>query len=325
MLGDGSGHCREMSLAGRIFYHLWHRPTGAIRESYRHGGPWVQYAAARARGEMIAAAATLPPLPVCPGEPRRVHFLTGRRFAYQTAFCLHSLAKHCRAPIAPEFYDDGTLDSSSGKLLLGLTPSAAIHSAAGLRARLDEFLPASRYPVLRERWLNYPHLRKIVDVHLGRSGWRLVLDSDLLFWREPNFLIDWLLSPDRPLYATDCEENYGYPRGSLEKIAGCPVPPRVNVGLCGLQSETIDWEYLEQASATLIGQHGTNYYLEQALVALLVARHPTPCAVAPAADYLTYPNSTEISAPTAVMHHYVDLSRDGYHRRAWRALLIDKT
>ncbi|MBC8011415.1 MAG: glycosyl transferase, partial [Burkholderiales bacterium] len=167
----------------------------------------------------------------------------------------------------------------------------------------------------------YPHLRKIVDVHLGRAGWRLVLDSDLLFWREPRLLLDWAAAPDRPLHATDCVENYGYPRATLERIAGAPLPRLVNVGLCGLRSDTLDWDFLEHATATLLREHGTSYYLEQALVALLAARHPGPCAVTPAGDYVTYPSSAEIDAPSAVMHHYVDLSRDTYHLRAWRRAL----
>src|SRR5690606_10908337 len=130
---------------------------------------------------------------------------------------------------------------------------------------------------------------KLTDVHAGRVGWRLVLASDLLFWREPRFLLDWAAAPDRPLHAVDCEENYGYTRPLLEKIAGAPVPPRINVGLCGLRSDTIDWDFLEHATAALIAAERTSYYLEQALVALLVARGG-PAAAAPVADYITLPS-----------------------------------
>lgn len=310
-----------MSLAGQTLYHLWHRPLGMARESLRHGGPLAQLRTARGRSAMIAAAATLPASPARPGAPRPLHFLTGRRFAYQTAFCLHSLARRSGVSFAPEFYDDGSLDAPSRDLLLRIAPQGRIHDSATLRARLDEFLPVARFPSLRDRWERYPHIRKIIDVHLGREGWRLVLDSDLLFWREPRFLLDWLAAPDRPLHAVDCEENYGYPRLVLEKLAGLPVPRLVNVGLCALRSDAIDWEFLEHASASLIRAHGTSYYLEQALVALLVARASGHRAIAPAEDYVTYPSPAEIARPAAVMHHYVDLSRDAYHRHAWRLCL----
>lgn len=311
-----------MSIAGRLLYQLWHRPKGAIKNSWRRGGPLKQLAVARGRREMIAVSRTLPPVPDRPGRAAAVHLLTGNRFAYQSAFCVHTLARHSQVTIAPEFYDDGSLDGSTRDLLLRVAPRATIHDFAILRDRLETVLPQSRFPTLRERWVNYPHIRKLIDVHAGRSGWRLVLDSDLLFWREPTFLLDWLAAPDRALFAVDCEENYGYPRATMERIAGAPIPPLVNVGVCGWRSETIDWEFLEHASARLIHEHGTSYYLEQALVALLAARHPGPCAVAPTSDYITYPGREEISHPSAAMHHYVDLSRDKYHMHAWRKALL---
>jgi len=311
-----------MSLSGRLIYNLWHRPLAAARNSMRHGGPFVQARNTRGERAMRIASAQLPPFPVRdPAKgPFTVNLLTGRKFVHQTAFCLHSLARVCPGPLHVEIYDDGSLDNESSALLRSFSPTLCIHDFAEIQTRLDEFLPTARYPVLRERWLNYPHIRKLIDVHLGRTGWRLVLDSDLLFWREPLFLLDWANATDRPLHATDCRENYGYTRPLLEKIAGCPLPPLVNVGLCGLHSNAIDWDFLEHDSATLIEAENTSYYLEQGLVALLVARHGN-AAIAPVRDYLTMPSSEEIARPTAVMHHYVDLARGPYYRTAWRAFV----
>jgi hypothetical protein len=153
-------------------------------------------------------------------------------------------------------------------------------------------------------------------VHVASAGWKLVIDSDLLFFRRPDFVLDWLASPDRPLHATDCVESYGYSRPLMESLIASPVPALVNVGLCGLRSEEIDWERLEHWIARLHAAERTNYYLEQALVALLVAGRT--CAVAPAADYITRPSLAEIRQPTAVMHHYVDTAKRGYYRHAWR-------
>ncbi|MEO0054870.1 MAG: hypothetical protein RLZZ50_817, partial [Verrucomicrobiota bacterium] len=242
-----------MSLPGQILYQCWHRPVAAARNSIRRGGPIAQWRAARGRAAMQATALSLPLPPARePGAAFSVHLLTGRRFAYQTAFCLHSLAKHSPLRLAPELYDDGTFDEASRAIVLRLFPDAVIHRQSDTIARLDDALPASRFPVLRERWLNYPHIRKLTDVHAGRTGWRLVLDSDLLFWREPRLLIDWSTTPDRPLLATDCAENYGYPRPVLERLAGRPLPERLNVGLCGFRSDSIDWDFLEHAASALI-------------------------------------------------------------------------
>jgi len=310
-----------MSLPGKLLYQCWHRPLAALHHSHRHGGPFAQWQAARGRRAMERAAATLPAPPVRSGPEFPVHLLTGRRFIFQTVFCLHTLARHCPTPLGPTLYDDGSLDDDSRALILRLFPGTRIRDHALLRARLDQYLPAARYPVLRDRWEKYPHIRKLIDVHLGADGWSLVLDSDLLFWREPRLLLEWVRSPHQPLQATDCAENYGYSRELLTRVAGAPVPTLLNVGLCGLNSGTLDWDFLEYASATLIREAGTSYYLEQALVALLVARTAGGGIAAPYADYLTLPSPSEIAHPTAVMHHYVDTSRHGYQTVAWRHCL----
>jgi hypothetical protein len=269
---------------------------------------------------MEAVAAHLPPFPIRPGQPLVVHLLTGKRFAYQTAFCLSSLARHCPIPVHAEIHDDGSLDPASAALLTRLSPALVIHSHAEILARLNEHLPTSRYPTLRERWLNYPNLRKLIDVHLARTGWRLVLDSDLLFFRTPSVLIDWSRAPDRPLHAVDCTESYGYSRALMERLAGATIPPLVNVGICGLRSDSLDWDELEHWCATLMREERTSYYLEQALCAMLMARISAR-TIAPAADYITLPSPAEIAAPTAVMHHYVDTAKRGYFRTAWRLAL----
>jgi hypothetical protein len=58
------------------------------------------------------------------------------------------------------------------------------------------------------------------------------------------------------------------------------------------------------------------YYQEQALVALMLAGHDAQCL--PSRDYLLLPDEAECRRPTAALHHYVDLSKRGYFRHAWR-------
>ncbi|MBC7365664.1 MAG: glycosyl transferase [Undibacterium sp.] len=306
-----------MSVLGKILYQLWHRPYGTMRQSLQHGGPWAERETGRQRREMEIAAATLPPLPEFPGtKPITLHLMTGRRFWYQTAFCLHSFARSAGTTLHAVIYDDGSIDATTAHLLTRLGPGVTIRFQSELRAQLDRLLPAARFPVLRERWENYPNIRKLIDVHLGSTGWKLVIDSDLLFFRRPDLLLAWAATPDRPLHAVDCEESYGYSRPLLAKLAGAPIPSLVNVGLCGLRSEALDWAELEAWTAELQAKEKTSYYLEQALVAIITARQP--CTVAPAADYVTLPTRAEVLTPRAVMHHYVAHAKRWYFRHGWR-------
>ena len=304
---------------GRVWYLLYPLPAGRVMRSWREGGPVNQWITERHRREMEAAAARLPALPEFPGTaPVTLHLLTGRMFWYQTAFCLHSFARAAQTTVHAEIYDDGSIDAGCAACLRRLGGSVRLHAAGEIRAQLDRHLPTEKFSVLRERWLHYPNIRKLTDVHLGSTGWKLVVDSDLLFFRRPALLLDWFAEPERPLHAVDCQESYGYSRPLLERLAGAPLPARVNVGICGLRSEALDWNELEAWCAELIAKERPHYYLEQALVAMLAARQP--CTVAPAADYITMPDRSEVMAPRAVMHHYVDTSRRWLYRHGWRQI-----
>lgn len=306
---------------GRAAYLLWHAPAGAVKKSAAAGGPLQQWRDARGRRAMERAAAALPTArtPTATHLPE-LHFLTGRRFWYQTAFCLHSLQLYSGLVFRAVFLDDGSLEPESAARLRALFPAAEIRLRAENDARLTALLPPARFPALHaERRRPYPNFLKLTDAHAGARGWRLVLDSDMLFFRRPDFLLAWLAAPDRPLHMVDIENAYGYPLPLMAELAGAPIPPLVNVGLAGLQSDRIDWEQLEFWCRRLIETRGASYYLEQALVAMLAAGRS--CAVAPAGDYLLAPNETECRAPTAVMHHYVAASKRGYFRQAWRRIV----
>lgn len=308
---------RQMSL-GRLAYTTIYRPFGQICTSLSEGGPFVQRRTRQGRCAMEQTAFTLPLLSAqTKGAPLTLYIMTGGRFWYQTVFCLWTFARQSHRALAPVIIDDGSLTPVQSDALLRLFPSTRILRREDNLSRLESLLPQKKFPVLHDRWHHYPHIRKIIDVHLGSSGWKLVLDSDLLFFRNPGFLLDWLASPSRPLHAVDCTESYGYSRSLMESLVGAPIPALVNVGLCGLRSDDIDWQQLESWCGAMIAREKTHYYLEQALVAMLAARQQ-PCAVAPAHDYLTLPPKKEALHPTAVMHHYVASAKRWYFQTAWR-------
>jgi hypothetical protein len=302
---------------GRLAYRLWHAPVGIVRRSIDAGGPLEQWRDHQAHAAMTVAAAQLSPqdLPLATGWPE-IHFLTGARFWDQTALCLYSLQRHAGQALPAVFHDDGSATDTIADRLGRLFPHARWRRHAEIVAMLDQHLPVARFPVLRERWAAYPNIRKLIDVHVGSRGWKLVLDSDMLFFRRPEFLLAWLAAPARPLHLVDVEESYGYSPALMRSLAGSPIPPLVNVGITGLASESLDWERLERWCRELIAAEGTSYYLEQALIAMLVAGQS--CAVAPAADYIVLPSPEECRAPRAVLHHYVAGSKRGYFRHAWR-------
>jgi hypothetical protein len=197
-------------------------------------------------------------------------------------------------------------------------PGLQVQGATDIEGVLDKYLPAKKFPVLRHRRHVYPHLRKLTDVHAGSAGWKLVLDSDMLFHRRPDFLLDWISNPDRPCYMLDVENAYGYTIGLMTELAGKPIPSRVNVGMCGLRSDMIDWEMLEIWCKMLLDREGSHYLLEQALTAMLLAG--TSCAIAPPDQYIVRPDRAETEHPQAALHHYVAESKARYFQFGWKYL-----
>lgn len=305
-----------MSITGRLLYTLYHHPVGVVRQCLAEGGPFEQRRTAAGRVEMVATARELPPLPAVPQSPLKLHLLTGSRFWDQTAFCLWTFAGQSGRLLAPVIYDDGTLQTEHRETLARLFPLARFVPQRDAIEKLDELLPRGRFPVLRERWQNYPNIRKLIDPHVGESGWKLVIDSDLLFFRPPKLLVEWLDAPSSPLHAIDCETSYGYSRPLMNGLAGHTVGELVNVGLTGLNSSELDWDRIESMCATLIAREKPHYYLEQALIAMLMAGRS--CTIAPAAEYVTYPKLPEAIDCRATMHHYVASSKRWYFQHCWR-------
>jgi hypothetical protein len=305
---------------GRLAYRFYYAPIGAVRTSFAAGGPIEQWRTARGRAAMERAARDrLPPIPPPPADApaTAVHVLTGRTLWYQTAFMLHSLARF--QPVRVVVHDDGTLAGAPAAALARIIPWATFVPSTETEATLDRVLPRARFPFLRARRDELVLFRKILDVHAGASGWRLFLDSDMLFFWPPARLREWLRTPDRAIHMIDVEQSYGYDPRLLSELAGASVPPLVNTGMLGLRSETFDWDRLEHACGEMIRRCGTHYYQEQAVVAVHLATQPH--AAFPREDYVVRPEPPEAEACRAILHHYVAGTKRWYFRANWRRVL----
>ncbi len=304
---------------GKIIYNIYYRPLAGFNRIKKLG--IINFLiTGYARRQMVLAAYNLkeinkPDLPVYP-----VYILTGKKYWYQTAFCLYSLQKVSGSiRFNAILIDDGTFDDELTKQVLSQFPGIKIQRADETENRLKQHLPATRYPALHKKRENYPHIRKLIDVHAGQTGWKMVIDSDMLFFKEPKLVEDWLKKPDLPFLLQDIKYAYYYTAGLMFQLAGEYVLPNLNVGIIGLESQNINWDNLESWIVALEAQEGTNYLLEQALSAMIVAGKPV--IVASKDDYRVLPDEQETRSPQAVLHHYVAESKEWYFKYAWRLIL----
>lgn len=303
---------------GHLKTLLYRRPKEQLR-LLRSWGPRSYFLIDQWKREMANAARWLPPLSYSDTNnslPLEVWYLTGYNFWYQTAFCAWTLAFHSDKPIALNIVDDGTLTPDIEAELRRLFPKGRTIWCYHATENFNSLLPKENFPVLHKLRTDYVHIRKLIDIHLGSSGSKLVLDSDMLFLQRPDELLSWLDQPNQPCLMVDCEESYGYSRELMEELAGAPIPPLLNVGICGLASESINWEELEQWCQILVEREGGCYYLEQALVAMLAARIAP--RVMPRTSYITFPTRQQMLAGEGVLQHYVADSKAWYFGEAWR-------
>lgn len=301
---------------GSIVYRTYHKPKSFVKECLRRGANnmvidyWSQIQMEQAAYHLFNVSKHKDK------DTFNIYFLSGQRFWYQTCFCAYSMAQNTDVNLRPIIYDDGTLTRKYIEAIQRIFPYAVVVGVKEIEEQVNQHLPISKFPYLRERRANYPNIRKLTDIHIGSQGWKLVLDSDMLFFRQPTFLIDWLKSPLQPCHMVDTETSYGYSDNLMSSLAQAKLPDRLNVGICGLNSSAIDWEQLEFWCKTLIEQEGTHYYQEQALVAMMLANHS--CMVAPAEDYIVMPDRAEAILPKAILHHYVSDSKPWYFRYGWK-------
>jgi hypothetical protein len=297
---------------GRLVYLLYHYP----RSVWRDGFVW-HYHLWKGRREMTAAVGTLSPPPLPPGPSVRIHYLTGKRYVPLTIISALSAQHAMGRAVQPVLCDDGSLDEADAAEFRRVFPSAIVTRKEDIAANLDRVLPTARFPFLRRLRLGYIHLRKLTDIQTAGLEWRLVLDSDIFFFQRPAQLLDLLARPAW-FHMQDCEQSYGAPVATLDALAGTPVHPRVNVGICHVHAAAIDWDFVEHCARVLLHRHGFSYYLEQALMAVLLAR-----ASAEPLDenYLVYPTPEQARVVQHAALHYVDKSHLTMMRYGWRQVL----
>lgn len=311
-----------MSLIQESINILYRYPKGKIRQIQRQGGLWNVWQINRARKEMEQAAQTLRvPLGNTGITPLEVHFLTGKKFWYQTVFCMYSLQKTTSTPFHFHLYDDGSFDESLIRQIKEQAPATTIHTIGEIELRLREAIPEDRFPFLWHKRRVYPHIKKLTDIHAGTKGWKLVLDSDMLFFSTPTIIIEWLQQSEIPIFIQEKGNFYGYSKQLMETLCEGSIRDGINVGVIGLKSEEIDWFKLMTWAEKLEQTEGASYFLEQALTAMLLGNDPSISGER--SDYIVNPAKEDVEKGKGVLHHYVDLSKEWYFKTAWKKILYE--
>lgn len=294
---------------------IYRYPKSRFKTYQRFGGYFKYRAMLLSSVQMEKAAAKLPPVQSNDnGLP--VYFLTGKKYLYQTLFCIQSLQKTTTEKFQFILVDDGSFDDQLIHQINTGLPGVKLVTKLQIEQNLKEKLPLADYPSLHHKRKVYPHIKKLTDVHtIPGKPWKLVLDSDMLFWAEPKEMLGWLKNPDKPIHMIDCAESYGYSSTLMEQLAGNKIKQLINVGAIGLNSDNIPWSDVDSWVHELETKEGGSYYLEQALSAMIIST--TDTLELNKNNYIV--NPTTLS--TGILLHYVDKSKELYFNFAWKSFV----
>lgn len=297
---------------GRLLYLAYHQPREWLETRAD------QLLADRRDARMRRAAFALPPgtAPDDRAPLPPVRFLTGLRFAHQSAFCARSLELAAGHGFRFEFFDDGSLAPAQSAGLLRLFPGARVVPAAESLAAVDHLLPASRFPALRFAREKSPLMRKLLDLRAASAGPSLYLDSDMLFFHPPAALLAWLRAPAGELHMAEANGSaYVDTPETLERLFGRALPRGVNSGILALDDSSLDWPALERSAAALGETRLAHKWAEQTLFAHLLAR-PSARPLDPAA-YRVCNSRADLGGTPPVLRHYVHKSKAPYVAGEW--------
>lgn len=300
----------------KLVDNLYRYPKSNWKNIQRFGGLKSYYKMLYGKRQMVKSSHFLPKI-ISDESGLQIYFLTGKNHLYQTLFCARSLVQNSDQSLQFILVDDGSFDKELIKRINKQMPGVKIITKEIIDQNIKNTIPPSSFPYLHLKRKIYPHIKKLTDIHtIDSIPFKLVLDSDMLFWNEPVEIFKWLKNPIGALYMLDCIESYGFDKQSMQDLCGYDIPKLVNVGVFGINSNIINWDHLEYWAKTLEENNGASYFLEQGLSAMLIANESK--TILNNETYIVNPKSFN---QQNILHHYVDLSKNCYFDKAWSKIL----
>lgn len=223
---------------------------------------------------------------------------------WEGIWSLHSF-RRVFGPCRLTVLNDGSLSADSIALLERLFPGIRIPDVARNDAWIDAQLAERGLERCRDWRRRFVFFRKLIDpVLLARSDAIVLLDSDILHFREPEAVKAWAEHPDRLLFIADVQaESYFAPIARLHEICGAPPPGYFCAGYLGVPRGDIDLARIERhlADPLFEDQRRSGRFEHVAEQTLYGMEAAVVGATMLPAGYATCPDP---STPEVVMGHF---------------------
>jgi hypothetical protein len=205
--------------------------------------------------------------------------------------------------------DDGTLTNAEDDVLMEHFPRARIIRAVTSEAVISGML--ADYPLCQRYRSLHPLARKAFDAGaLLRAPRMLLLDSDLLFFREPTELVRRIDATDDPnCFNADVAPGLNISEKEAKIRFSIALNVRINSGLCLLSNRVFNLDWMEEFLSCQSIWNGHIWRIEQTLLALAASRDGVE--LLPECEYRV---SLEPGTKGCVVKHYVGAVRHLMYR-----------
>ena len=243
------------------------------------------------------------PLPTDPAAEVEVHSLVCHRDVDLYLIAVKSLLRFHPA-LAVAVHDDGTLTAADRELILRHLPGVEVIGRAAADAVVTEAL--RRWPeCLRFRAARVNSFQ-VFDYNLLARRSRLIsLDSDVLFLREPEEMLEWLAAESRDVLYN--QEPEGTQIGRTLRRLGIPCHGDLNSGFLAYPRDMVDYGLVEASLVRLRGEAKGGY--AQGYLDLCLHRSPCRARPLPPERYQIYTGQSRRDLEPAVMVHFISYLR----------------
>jgi len=160
-----------------------------------------------------------------------VHMVVGHAMLPMGLLALRSWEFHTGRRWHPFIHEDGSFTAADRETLLRHFPDAVIIDRAKADREVTEALAG--FPACRRHRANHNWFLKVFDTRHYAPGERyLIIDSDIVFFRRPSAVLDWIDGESEEMWIMEDEkEKYSHPRGEIEASMNLRMLERANSGL----------------------------------------------------------------------------------------------
>jgi len=206
--------------------------------------------------------------PAGPELPVSVHLLVSSKTWRMGVMAAFSLEYFSGRRWKLFIHEDGSVDERSRQEIEARLPGVRFVTRAEADKVVEQTL--AKHPACaRNRGRHNLFLKFFDPVAFAPGDKFLILDSDLFFYRRPEFLLRWAEGDERTCYYNfDVKEVYALPRADIETALGVHLWERFNSGLLCFCREAIDLNLSERLLETFEASAPHPQFFEQTLYAL---------------------------------------------------------